>query len=156
MSLENRFYELMRSKVKIITAKGNYSGYLLCVDPITLTLIIFDDELNNIHLIFEHSIKSITKLDINKINEFQDINFQQFCDKFFSIKTTNNISEENLKKRRQDVWNLLIKNNVPVTESNGSLIAAYNVIINPPFTANDCSSSNTIVLGKIKSILEKE
>lgn len=158
MSFEKQFYELIRSKVKIETVKGNYSGYLLCLDPITLTLIIFNDELNQIHLIFEHSVKSITKLNGNKTNQFKDINFQQFCDQFFNIKTNkNNISVENLKKRRQEVWNLLMKNNVPVVESsNDSLIAAYNVTINPPYTANDCSSSNTIVLGKIKSILEKE
>ncbi|KAH7645816.1 Gem (Nuclear organelle) associated protein 6 [Dermatophagoides farinae] len=154
--IRHSLFKLINNKVEIEIGRHRYKGFLINVDPVTLTILIYNNENNQIQMIFHHSIKSIKQ--IADCDEIFDNDFRKFCDEFFQIENTNSHgieSNENMEDRRQKLLEIFAKNNVPVEEIDQSLIAAYYVCIDPPYTINDCKSSNMIVLSKIKSIIEQ-
>lgn len=156
--IRHSLFELINKKIEIETNKHRYQGFMINIDPVTLTILIYNnDDIDQILMIFYHSIKSIKP--IANCDEVFNQNFQKFCDKFFQISNVNpneiDDTDENMKNSRQKLLDIFAKNNVPVEEIDQTLIAAYYVCIDPPYTLNDCKSSNMIVLDRIKSIIEQ-
>ncbi|UXI16872.1 39S ribosomal protein L54 [Sarcoptes scabiei] len=123
--------------------------------------MIANKQENSIILVREEYISLINSLD-EEISSNESIKkFHKFLNK--STCDTNRLNESILDKSiskvnpsKQIALKILADNNVPVEEiDNDCLIAAYNVRISPPYSAEDCQSINTMVLRKIKSILDK-
>ncbi|KAI2801412.1 hypothetical protein RDWZM_008422 [Blomia tropicalis] len=158
---KGQLYELLNYKI-IAKTKNNqeHIGYLVCVDPISLTIILYNNERqpNTMMMITNHSIKSIQKLDSESICPID--NFQHLCDTFFEIQQQKIVSkieftDDELKQRRINMLQLMKANNVPVEEQDDALIVAYSVCINPPYMESDCLSNNPVVLERIRDIIRK-
>lgn len=145
---------LINHKVSLKTSKSQqHRGYLICYDPITQAVVLYDDLQLTTLLIFHHAIKSITKIDNNPL--FSCDNFKEFCDDFFSKTSRELTSAVDCQERRKAVLEKLSTSNVPVEEIDDVLVAAYSVCIYPPYTQSTCQSANLIVLDRIKGILSE-
>jgi len=152
-------YSLLNQKVTVVTSKKQDQnvGYLVCVDPVTLTIVLYDDINQCLSMIFHHAIRTINKDEEH--NEVHCLDFQKLCHDFFQLSRADepvSVSVEekaSLEERRSRVLNLLKENNVPVEEQDDLLIAAYGVCINPPYTEYDCKSNNALILSRIQNIL---
>ncbi len=147
-------YSLLNYKVSVTSHSKLQEGYLVSVDPVTLTIVLYDDIKESLTMILHHAIKSIEKCD-QQIKSFE---FKKFCSNFFGKvgEAAKTFTAEELQERRQRVLDLLHSNNVPVEDQDDLLIAAYSVSITPPYTELDCQSTNAVVLKRIQNIIKQE
>lgn len=155
-----QLYKLLNEKVLVQTVAKNQpatEGYLVCVDPQTLTLVLYDDTRQTFTMILSHAVKTISKCESPESQSLPgSFNFTEVCSTFFGISTTSpgeQYTAGELSQRRQTVLNWMATNAVPVEELDDALIAAYSVIINAPYTTADCQSTNALLLSKVQKIL---
>ena len=152
-------YSLLNHKVLVVTSHlDQQEAYLVCVDPVTLTIVLYDLIHQSLSMVLHHAIKSI-EVKQDQENDLDNIDFKQICANFFGISpvaTSNAYSQAELQERRERALKLLKANNVPVEENDNLLIAAYSVCINAPYPESDCQSTNALILSRIQNILKEE
>lgn len=147
-------YSFLNYKITVTSHCGLQEGYLVSVDPATLTIVLYDDIKESLSMILHHGVKSIQKCDQPK----KCIEFKELCSNFFgkNEKAAKTFTTEELEERRERVLDLLRSNNVPVEDQDDLLIAAYSVSITPPYTDLDCQSTNAVVLNRIQNMIKQE
>ena len=154
----DHLYSLLNHKIVLTSAAGQQEGYLVCVDPVTLAIVLYDDVHQRLSMVMHHALKSINKSDQLENNP-NNIDFKQLCGDFFGLSTTGTNAKlhtpSEQRERRERVLSLLRTNNVPVEEKDDLLIAAYSVCINAPYTESDCQSTNALILSRIQNILKQ-
>lgn len=146
-------YSLLNYRITVTNHYGLQEGYLVSVDPVTLTIVLYDDIKETLSMILHHSVKSIQKCE----TPMKCIDFKELCSNFFgkTKQAAKTFTTEELEERRQRVLGLLQSNNVPVEDQDDLLIAAYSVSITPPYTDLDCQSTNAVVLNRIQNMIKE-
>ena len=154
-----KLFSLLNQQVHVRTSRRTHSGELVCVDPVSLLVVLYDRANQQMSMLLHHAITSIEPSSEQPQSDLHNVDFKQICDNFFGHPLTSSaaaVSEQSLveqQQRRSRVLDLLHENNVPVEEQDELLIAAYSVAIYPPYTEADCKSSNAIILGRIQTII---
>lgn len=71
----------------------------------------------------------------------------------FLPPTTQRLSPEELRRRRSNTRMWLLRNQVPVEEEGEILRVAGVLTIAAPYRAEDCCSSNQIILARIQKLI---
>lgn len=124
-----------------------YSGIVYVIDPISKTLVIESKEgqKHRLDLIMYHSIKSFeTTSDVAdpsySLNGF--------------VKEELSIEEHPQQvERRKKLMEWLKRNLIDVQEKGHLLVLPDQSVIIPPYGPEQCMCSNTIVLGRIRTII---
>jgi len=150
---EEHLYSLLNKMVLVKSRRREQSGQLVCVDPVTLTIVLYDSLNQCLSMIFHHAIISIS--EIEQSSDSGNVDFKKLCDDFFEVCSSakSQLSPAETLERRSRVLDLLKENNVPVEEQDDLLLAAYSVCISPPYSESDCKSSNALILSRIQDII---
>eukprot|EP00794_Sanderia_malayensis_P020062 gene20062-22031_t len=153
-------------------------GYLYTVDPISATLVLvsicdkscelgppsaqfvnhdYDDADHKfkIDFVMDHALSNVKEI----FSEHQEREWKiikQYMDAKLSSRTTSLdlIKDEDASKMKEDVIALLKLHRIPVQlDGNSILVLNGAARIEPPYNADSCHSSNSIVLDKIRKIL---
>lgn len=71
------------------------------------------------------------------------------------LPSSENFSQATTTKRKDIIKKLLIENRLPITEENDSLKIDDFLIIDPPYYPDNCISTNSIILSRVKDILKR-
>ncbi len=101
-----------------------------------------------VRVVMGHALQAIVVLD-------DDITkHKTMFDHLFKSKQTQNASPDQLKRQRERVKSWLLKNRLPVREEENELHVCEALCIEPPYTAENCRSTNEIILGRIQGLLQ--
>ncbi|KAK2576021.1 hypothetical protein KPH14_007373 [Odynerus spinipes] len=140
------FKSFIGTEVKVKTDNTSvHTGILYTMDPVSGSVVLLcnkEDNRYNLQLVFGHAIKEIeyttkTKTHIPEL-------FQNSTDQF---------SLSDLTKKKNIVKQHLLENRFPVTDVNDILYIEDSVSIKPPYTADHCVCTNSIILSRIQNIL---
>lgn len=129
-------------EVEMINNK-TYVGFVYCIDPVTENIVLVN-KASETHYDTDLLLGQCVK-NINVISE-------DICDdKIFQFKTETD--HPDLDKKRKNLKEWLTNHFIDVAEDGEELKIGDDLVISPPYTINDCVSSNTIILERIRTIL---
>lgn len=141
-------------KVSILTDDDvQHVGLVFTVDPVseTFVLVNFDDSKTTVDLITSHCISAVRILS-------EDIEtYKSQLDTLFRPKSEKELTFEEMKQRQNIVRMWLLKNRLPVEITGANeefLTIADALVIQPPYGAGNCVSTNEIILGKIQGLIK--
>ncbi len=105
-----------------------------------------------------HAIKSVTILYEVEENLLEE--HKERLDKLFTKSTLQReYSSQDLLQRKLELKLWLERNRVPVQESgeNGELLSISDALfIQPPYEAENCISTNEIILGRVQALINSK
>lgn len=110
-----------------------------------MLLIPTDDGLK-VDIIMGFNIKNIKITQSSNVPIIPDNLFKEGWAKFHS--------EEEVEKKKVQLKEWLLKNSIPIEESEKCLKLADVLTIEPPYGPEQCMSNNEIVRGKIQNLIE--
>ncbi|XP_055934209.1 gem-associated protein 6-like [Argiope bruennichi] len=140
--------------VKVDThSKTVHTGWLKDIDPLTgnLVLVNFNDNGSrneSVILIKGHSYKSV---EVVREDELMKNAIQHFFDEEAAERLTTPASDIIKRKKRLLSW--LERNRLETKESDDNIIVCNSVTIHPPYTSEDCVSSNGRVLVMTRNLI---
>ncbi|XP_042745279.1 gem-associated protein 6 [Tympanuchus pallidicinctus] len=151
----------VNKRVKVAAdEKNEYEGWVLTVDPISASVVLAnfpENEPVSILVVLGHAVQEVN------IMQDADDEMKARLSRIFEPEETKAYSPEELHKRKNDLKKWLETNHIPVTEqgeSGRTLCVAGVLTIDPPYSPEECSSSNEIILsrvqGLVQSYLEKQ
>ncbi|XP_076238392.1 gem-associated protein 6 [Calliopsis andreniformis] len=137
------FKSYVGMKANILTENGNtISGIVYTVDPVSESVVLLQRcSKNDLTVVFGHAIKNIEICPEERID----------LPELFT--NTSNILQSTLEERKNAVIKMLQENRFPVKQENDILIIEDVLQIKPLYASNDCVCSNSIILGRIQSLL---
>jgi hypothetical protein len=107
-----------------------------------------DENLNNMTIALNDEIKDITIIQENK-------ELNQNLDCLFKNKSQVSNSSD-LKSRREEIIDWLIKNHLPVKLESNDVINILDIVyIRQPYSIEDCESTNEIILDRVRQLVLK-
>lgn len=97
-------------------------------------------------LIISFNIKDIRIIESSNILKIPDNLFKEDWAKF--------LSEEEVENKRMQIKDWLLKNSIPIEESEKCLKLADVLTIEPPYGPEQCMSNNEMVLSKIQNLIK--
>ncbi len=115
---------------------------------IYLSIVLIDENLNNMTIALNDEIKDIIIIQENK-------ELTQNLDYLF--KNKSNVSNpSDLKSRREEIIDWLIKNHLPVKLESNDVINILDIVyIRQPYSIEDCESTNEIILDRVRQLVLK-
>ena len=105
-----------------------------------------------------HAIKSIAIT--SEVDEHLLEDHKAWLDRISSKSTLQtDYSEEDLVRRKTELKAWLQRNHIPVQESgdNGELLSISDALfIQPPYGAENCVSTNEIILGRVQALINSK
>jgi len=146
--------QFVGTNVEIVTRDGGmHKGSVYTVDPVSGSIVLANSnpptEQLNMKIILGHAIRSCTPL----LTQGTSVNM----DKLFKPKLPTDISSTELKLSQERLRSWFLKNRVPVVvceRDRSALVVADVLRIEAPYTAEDCISTNEIVLGRIQGLIK--
>ncbi|XP_070571028.1 gem-associated protein 6-like [Ptychodera flava] len=145
---------LVYKEVKVEDVDGKFHvGWVHTVDPVSNSFVLAqfgEDMAVKIVVVMGHAVRHIEVLN-NEINTHQ-----ADLDRLFARDKTIIYTQGQLQERKVNLKEWLEKNRIPVTESgdNGNCLSISEALfIEPPYTAENCISTNEIILGRIQSLI---
>lgn len=142
-------------EVEVITINNvSHQGWVYTIDPVSLSLGLIrfsQGRASQIELVMGHAVKRIQVL-----NENTDT-YKDQLDAFCKPNALPNLSSNEVASRREKVVSWLVRNRIPVqmcSDQPGLLSIGDVLYVHPPYLAENCQSSNEIVLGKIQGLLK--
>lgn len=141
-------------KVSVVTEElEEIVGWVYTIDPVSesVVLVNFLDDSKRLHLIMGHSVKCI-----NVLSDDMQIHKAEL-DQLFRQQEVELLPEEDMRKKQAEVKAWLEKYRLPVELCgvNEELLSVSEaLIIEPPYRADNCRSSNEIILGRIQGLLK--
>lgn len=146
--LELRNYVNHRVEVER-TDKMKNIGWVYTIDPVTRTIVLYEElgEKAKLTTVFSHAICNIDIIEkpCDRINEIF---------RCLDNEKKDDLSDEEMEKRRGDLKNWLEKNRLPVQESGETLKIANALDIFPPYTPESCQSNNEVILSRVRNIIK--
>ncbi|CAF1219520.1 unnamed protein product [Rotaria magnacalcarata] len=148
---------LIDNRVKIECAdQRNYSGRVYTIDPLTQSIVLIDDTSNRVHIVLRPDIIQLIILDRNQSQ-------QSHRDPFLpsNATTTATNQDESIRDRLGKIRKFLSSKRIPfqekLEENNSITLLIQNGIvqINAPYTHENISGTNEIVLSRIKLLLKQ-
>ena len=131
-----------------------YVGVVYTIDPVSESVVLVQEtEEGRLHLdvIMGHCVEDL------KVTGSASEELKARLDALFKPVADPNLSPETICKRRNDLRSWLLKNRLPVQESPDNpdvLCIADALFIEPPYGADNCRSTNEIVLGRIQGLIK--
>ncbi|KAL0267553.1 UNVERIFIED_CONTAM: hypothetical protein PYX00_009798 [Menopon gallinae] len=125
------------------------SGIVYTVDPVSQSYILVTKEGKSVSvkIVMKHSIKSVSAVP-EIPEELKTLDLNNIFKNNIDQKTGNEVKA---MKEKVKLW--LLKNMIPV-EEKGDLLMLDTLEIHPPYNADSCFSSNSIVLDRIQNLLK--
>ncbi|CAH1794196.1 unnamed protein product [Owenia fusiformis] len=128
-------------------------GWVYTIDPVSETIVLaqFTDSSTDIAMVLGHSVKSIRVTNSNTETHKEKLKT------LFLFKNTAEYSKEDLQKRKFKIKSWLEKNRLPVCvsgDNNDVLSISDALFIEPPYSVDDCRSTNEIILGRIQGLIK--
>lgn len=154
-----QFMQWLYKEICVTMEDGStLTGRCYTVDPVSQSIVLVkidqcDNSVDKVKVVMGHCIENVTVLDenIGKYKAILDSLFRGACD---DGKT---LSPEELESRKESLKLWLLKNRLPVSvsgEDSEILSIAEAVFIEPPYGANQCRSTNEIILGKVQGLIK--
>lgn len=137
------------SHVEVTTENGETcSGIVYTVDPVSESVVLVEvGQVMNLKVILGHAVKNIQVLRKEEY-EFPGL----FPVNSFSIQK---LTQSACEHRKALVKEFFVANRFPITEDGEVLLIEDVVAINPPYTVENCVSTNSIVLSRVQTLLER-
>lgn len=146
--------EYVYKEVCVTTEDGEtHTGRVYTIDPVSQTVVLVTlDEMKVVKLkaVMGHCITNKIVLDDN-VEKYKDV-----FDNLFKSHREENLSPEELKQKQDKLKSWLLKNRIPVSVSgdNSELLMISDALtIEPPYEAENCQSTNEIILGRIQGLI---
>ncbi|CAF3193296.1 unnamed protein product [Rotaria socialis] len=150
---------LIDNRVKIECAdQRNYSGRVYTIDPLTQSIVLIDDSSNRVHIVLRPDIIQLIILDRN---QSQQSHRDPFLPSNAITTTTATNHDESIRDRLGNIRKFLSSKRIPfqekLEENNSITLLIQNGIvqINAPYTPENISGTNEIVLSRIKLLLKQ-
>lgn len=141
-------------EVCVTTEDGNqHTGWVYTIDPVSdaVVLVKFNDHDLGLKVVMGHSVQSIVVVGDNTELHKAEL------DQLFKPKQVFSISPEEVKQRQERLLSWLHKNRIPikVTKEDPEVLNLSDALyIDPPYGAENCRSTNQIILGKIQGLIK--
>lgn len=139
--------DLIGKYVRIITIdKMEHQGHVYVIDPETYAVVLIQERNKiNLEIITGHSIK-----------EFEiDSSVPIRTDLLIASCTEGNINMEAFELKKKKVKDWLSQHLIFIEEEGPLLKLGKQLVIEAPYTAEQCFSNNVIVLDRIKTLLSQ-
>ncbi|ESO85798.1 hypothetical protein LOTGIDRAFT_221243 [Lottia gigantea] len=143
--------QLLYKQVSIITDNDvEHTGWVYTVDPVSQSYVLvqFTDEKIGLEIIPGHAVSKLTVLNNDSELHRDKLN------SLFRPQRTHDIPSEEIKKRQLILKSWFEKNRLPVVVAGDELSISDALTIHPPYTPEDCVSSNEIILGRIQGLIK--
>ena len=141
-------------QVSVLKADGSEAiGWVYTVDPVSesFVLVTFLDDKTQMEMIMGPSVQRVSVLDENQET------YKRKLDGLFRAPEVASLTEEELEQRKNRLKMWLSKNRLPVQVSgnNGEILSISDALfIEPPYGADNCRSTNEIILGRIQGLIK--
>ena len=136
-----------------------HTGWVYTIDPVSQSVVLVQFTTtpgadtatatpSRLEVIMGHAVVNITT-----INEETDVHGKQL-DGLFRPKPSDELTVEELEQRKEKVRSWLAMNRMPVTVSGEILSISDAVFVDPPYEADNCRSTNAIVLGRLQGLIK--
>ena len=147
--------QYVHKEVFVSTFRGtSHRGWVYTIDPVSQTIALVQFPGRNeieLEMVMGHAVTSIMVMDDNTEKH------KKTLEKLFQAAEAKSISPEELKNRRAMVKSWLLKNRIPVSltgENNDVLCISDALFIEPPYGAQNCRSTNEIILGRVQGLIK--
>eukprot|EP00058_Branchiostoma_floridae_P024604 XP_002610094.1 hypothetical protein BRAFLDRAFT_60087 [Branchiostoma floridae] len=144
-------------EVEITTVDGRkHRGWVYTVDPVSESVVLVqfeEDRKKTVEMVMGHAMKGIIV-----VNEDIDCHKEEL-DHIFITADDTRFSKQDLETRRDELKQWLEKNRLPVKVSGkeGELLSISDaLVIEPPYSAESCRSTNEIILGRIQALIRSK
>ncbi|NWX43883.1 GEMI6 protein, partial [Steatornis caripensis] len=149
-------WEMYVNKMVKVAAieKHEYEGWVLTVDPVSASIVLamyLENEKVSVSVVLGHAVQEV------EILKEGDDEMKQRLSCIFAPEESKAYSLEELKKKKNDLKTWLETNHIPVTEqgeSGRTLCVAGLLTIDPPYSPDECSSSNEIILSRVQRLIQ--
>lgn len=133
-----------------------HKGWVYTIDPVSQSVVLVQFATpqggdtatpSRLEVIMGHAVVNITT-----VNDQTDIHKKEL-DRLFRPKLMDELSVEELEQRKK-VRSWLAMNRMPVTVSGVVLNISDVVFVEPPYEAENCRSTNEIILGRIQGLIK--
>ncbi|CAM4881512.1 unnamed protein product [Rotaria socialis] len=128
------------------------------IDPLTQSIVLIDDSSNRVHIVLRPDIIQLIILDRN---QSQQSHRDPFLPSNAITTTTATNHDESIRDRLGNIRKFLSSKRIPfqekLEENNSITLLIQNGIvqINAPYTPENISGTNEIVLSRIKLLLKQ-
>ncbi|XP_076458197.1 gem-associated protein 6-like [Babylonia areolata] len=141
-------------KVSVVTSDGSeHEGWVYTIDPVSQSIVLvqFVEERTQLSIILRDAVNKTTILAESNPS------IKEKLDALFHATDELKLSDEDVKAKKLRLKSWLEKNRLPV-EMTGSheevLTISGALTIQPPYSVNDCHSTNEIILGRIQGLIK--
>ena len=140
-------------EVMVIACEKEYKGWLLTTDPVSANIVLvnfLEDGRLSVTGIMGHSVQTVETISEG------DHRVREKLMHVFAAGDCKGYSPEDLEEKRTSLKKWLEKNHIPVTEQGmqKGLCVAGVLTIEPPYSPENCSSSNEIILSRIQDLIQ--
>ena len=133
---------------------GSYTGRCYTIDPVSQSVVLakFDGEsVSSMQIIMGHCVRNIVVLDDD------DKRYKHQLDALFKNPAALELSPQEVEQKRTRLKAWLLKNRIPVEVSGDNkdiLSISGALFIEPPYEADNCRSTNEIILGRVQGLIK--
>ncbi|KAM3865341.1 gem-associated protein 6 [Diretmus argenteus] len=140
------------NKEVTVRAGQDHRGWMVTVDPVSASVVLVSfDEVGgaSVRVVMGHAVEEVQVL------READEETAERLRVVFLPRETRRFSPEEQRRRKESVRRWLERNRVPVEDDGETLRVADVLTVAAPYGAEDCRSSNEIILARIQTLLEK-
>lgn len=142
-------------EVRVVAGeKTEYKGWLLTTDPVSANIVLvtfLEDGSLSVTGVMGHSVQTV------EVVSEGDPRVREKLMRLFASGDCEGYSPEDLEKRKNSLKKWLEQNHIPVTEQGDALrtlCVAGVLTVDPPYAPENCSSSNEIILSRIRDLIQ--
>ncbi|XP_062589767.1 gem-associated protein 6-like [Saccostrea cucullata] len=146
--------QYLNKQVSVLKEDGKeVTGWVYTIDPVSesFVLLSFMDDKTQLDIIMGPSVRQVSILDENSET------YKKRIEALFRPPEVQSLSEEELEKKKNTLKSWLLKNRLPVqvNGNNGERLSISDALfIEPPYEAENCRSTNEIILGRIQGLIK--
>ncbi|XP_010896864.1 gem-associated protein 6 [Esox lucius] len=143
----------VNKKVKVTAhEKHQFDGWVFTVDPVSasIVLVTFQEKggTATVRVVTGHAVQ-----EVEILQEGNEETARRLRDTFMPLGGQV-LSLEELRCRKESLRMWLEKNRIPVEEEGETLRVANVLTVSAPYGAENCSSSNEIILARVQNLME--
>ncbi|XP_002739938.1 gem-associated protein 6-like [Saccoglossus kowalevskii] len=130
-----------------------HTGWVHTIDPVSKSIVLVqfsEDTSNECTVVMGHAVKTV-RISSDATEHEDEL------ERLFSRETKITFTKEEIQRRKIDLKDWLEKNRLPVTMSGDQeelLSVSDALFIQPPYTSDNCISTNEIILGRIQALIK--
>ncbi|XP_032881668.1 gem-associated protein 6 [Amblyraja radiata] len=144
----------LNKEVKVTAdEKNTYQGWVFTVDPVSGSIVLVNFVAAgkvSVVTVMGHAIQAVELINEGETNTTEKLS------SLFMPAPSRTYSSEELQHRKCRLKSWLEKNLIPVREQGEEshlLCVAGVLTVSPPYNAEDCNSSNEIILSRVQSLI---